>query len=292
MLVLQRTYCDAFQKGSTDLSFDYHLNVRSKKSVQVTFDKQVLDQKVNEQLQHKLTQLIDTTIGSLAVKPQDVTLVIDGGSSFCLPDNRLFRDFFPQQQVVELHRPFGLSRGLYAFDTQRRQWYLGKEQVEVESHDSPELGLVLCKVREELALREEVEALRLENMEEAGRKLGSFPKLGRKKKWKERFRPCRPHLYRSLMMTFPWHTQDTTLVGPWTNLPLRIAVMMRISRVGKRVSWNLKGSTRKSYGIPGAVVRVVRCFLDLHSVKVLAIQFLESDFWKPGSQGKNGCSLK
>ena len=229
--------------------------------MQVTFDKQVLDQKVNEQLQHKLTQLIDTTIGSLAVKPQDVTLVIDGGSSFCLPDNRLFRDFFPQQQVVELHRPFGLSRGLYAFDTQRRQWYLGKEQVEVESHDSPELGLVLCKVREELALREEVEALRLENMEEAGRKLGRFPKLGRKKKMEREVQTMQTSLIQVLNDDFPvahprynscWSldkptvedcSHDANQSGGQTSL-------LKFKRIYKEILWHSRRSSQGSQVLP------------------------------------------
>ena len=47
MFELKRTYCDAFQKGSTDLSFDYHVNVGSKEFVRVTFDKRVVEQKVN-----------------------------------------------------------------------------------------------------------------------------------------------------------------------------------------------------------------------------------------------------
>ena len=180
MWELKRSYCDAFRRGSTDLGFDYHVNVGSKKSVQGTFDKQVLDQKVNE-LERNLTRFIDTIIGRL-VKPQDVTLVIDGGSSFCLPDNRLFRDFFPQQ-VVELHLPSGTSRRINAFDTQRTHWFLGEEQIQVESYDSPDLGLVICKVREEVALREEVEAKGLEKiMEEVCRKLGTFPELDREEK--------------------------------------------------------------------------------------------------------------
>ena len=200
MLELRRTYCDAFQKGSTDLSLDYHVHVGSKKSVQVTFDKQVLEQKVNE-LERNLTRFIDTIIGRL-VKAQDVTLVIDGGSSFCLPDRRLFRDFFPQQ-VVELSRPSGLSGGINAFDTQRTQWFLGQERVQVESYDSSSLGLVLCKVREELALREEVEALRLEKMEEAGRKLGRFPELDREKKMEREVQTMQTSLIQVLNDDFP-----------------------------------------------------------------------------------------
>ncbi len=157
VLELKEAYCDAFQKGSTDFRFDYYIYQGYKRSVWVTVDTQVLDD-----LEHNLTQFIHTIVGR-PVKPQDVTLVIDGGSSICLPDRRLFRDFFPQQ-VVELHRPSGLKGGRNAFKTQRRQWFLGKEQVQVESHDSPDLGLVICKVREEVGLREEVEGLRLEKM--------------------------------------------------------------------------------------------------------------------------------
>ena len=170
---LKEAYCDAFQKGSTDFHFDYRVRFRleDKTSVRVTFDTQVLDQKVNE-LQNNMTHFIDTIVGR-PVKLQDVTLVIDEVSSFCLPDRRLFRDFFPQQ-VVELHRPSGLKGGRYAFETQRRQWFLGKEQVQVESHDSPDLGLVICKVREEVGLREELETLRLEKMQELDSKLGKL----------------------------------------------------------------------------------------------------------------------
>lgn len=182
MFNLEEACCDAFQKGSTvtDFRFDYLINyLGDKKPVWVTFDKKVLDQRVNE-LQDKLTEFIDPIVGRL-VKPQDVTLVIDGGSSFCLPDRRLFRDFFPQQ-VVELHNPPGLIGGLDAFDTQRRQWFRGKEQVQVESYDSPNLGLVLCKVREEVGLREQLERSRLEKMQEVDIKL----KLGKLRDQAER----------------------------------------------------------------------------------------------------------
>lgn len=262
MLQLQRTYCDAFQKGSTDLSLYYHVNVRSKKSVQVTFDKQVLDQKVNEQLQHKLTQLIDTTIGSLAVKPQDVTLVIDGGSSFCLPDNRLFRDFFPQQ-VVELHRPSGLSGGLDSFDTQRRQWFLGKEQVQVESYDSPELGLVLCKVREELALREEVEALRLEKMEEVGSKLGKLRSLKEREEESQRkIQTMQTSLLQVLKDDFPlahprynscWSLEKPTTddcrhdVNQSGGQPTSL---LKLTRIYKEILWHSRRSSQGSQVLP------------------------------------------
>lgn len=199
MLQLQLTYCDAFRRGSTDLRIDYHVKVGSKKSVWVTFDKQALDQKMKE-LEHNLTQFTKTIIGSLAVKPQDVTLLIDGGSSFCLPDKKLFRDFFPQQ-VVELRE--GTSRDINAFDTQRTQWFLGEEQVQVESYDSSSLGLVICKVREEVALREEVEALRREKMEEVDRKRGKFPELDGHEKMEREVQTMQTSLLQVLKDDFP-----------------------------------------------------------------------------------------
>lgn len=256
---LKRSYCDAFRRGSTDLSFDYHVNVGSKKPVWVTFDRQVLDQNVNE-LQENLTQFTKTIIGSLAVKPQDVTLIIDGGSSFCLPDRRLFRDFFPQQ-VVELHRPSGLSGGLNAFDTQRTQWFLGQERVQVESYDSSSLGLVLCKVREELALREEVEALRLEKMDEVGRKLGKFPELDREKKREREVQTMQTSLLQVLKDDFPlahprynscWSldkptvedcSHDANQSGGQTSL-------LKFKRIYKEILWHSRRSSQGSQVLP------------------------------------------
>ena len=271
MLELKRTYCDAFQKGSTDLSFDYHVNVGSKEFVRVTFDKQVVEQKVNE-LEHNVTQFTKTIIGSLAVKPQDVTLIIDGGSSFCLPDNRLFRDFFPQQ-VVELHRPSGLSGGLNAFDTQRRQWYLGNEQVEVESYDSPDLGLVLCKVREELALREEVEALRLENMEEAGRKLGRFPELGREEKMEREVQTMQTSLIQVLNDDFPlahprynscWSLEKPT-TDDCRHDAYQLGGPLKLTRIYTEILWHSRRSSQGSQVLP----RSLQCQGLSHSMVLL-----------------------
>jgi len=245
MLQLQLTYCDAFRRGSTDLRIDYHTNVGSKKSVRVTFDKQA-DQKVNE-LQDSLTEFIDTIIESLAVKPQDVTLLIDGGSSFCLPDRRLFRDFFPQQ-VVELSRPSG-TRGINAFDTQRTQWFLGEERVQVESYDSSSLGLALCKVREELALREEVEALRREKMEEVDSNLGKFRDLAERREDSER----------------KIHTMETSLIQVLNDdFPL--------AHPRFNSCWSLQKPTVEDCR------HDAKSFLDLHNVKaVLAIQWF---YWR------------
>ena len=273
MFELKRTYCDAFQKGSTDLSFDYHVNVGSKEFVRVTFDKQVVEQKVNE-LEHNVTQFTKTIIGSLAVKPQDVTLIIDGGSSFCLLDNRLFRDFFPQQ-VVELRRPSGLSGGLDSFDTQRRQWFLGEEQVQVESHDSPDLGLVLCKVREEVALREEVEALRREKMEEAGRKLGKFPELDREEKMEREVQTMQTSLLQVLKDDFPlahprynpcWSLEKPTVDdcrhdahqsgGPTS--------LLKLTRIYKEILWH----SRRSQGSQ-VLPRPLQCQGLSHSMVLL-----------------------
>ena len=278
MFELKRTYCDAFQKGSTDLSFDYyvnHVHVGSKKSVQVTFDKQVLEQKVNE-LERNLTRFIDTIIGRLAVKPQDVTLIIDGGSSFCLPDNRLFRDFFPQQ-VVELSRPSGLSGGLNAFDTQRRQRFLGEEQVEVESHDSPELGLVLCKVREELALREEVEALRREKMEEVDWKMGKLRSLKEREEDSERkIQTMQTSLLQVLKDDFPlahprynscWSLEKPTVedCSHDANQSGGQTSLLKFKKIYKEILWHSRRSSQGSQVLP----RPLQCQGLSHSMVLL-----------------------
>jgi len=275
MLELRRSYCDAFRRGSTDLSFDYHVNVGSKKFVWVTFDKQVLNQKVNE-LEHNLTQFTKTIIGSLAVKPQDVTLIIDGGSSFCLPDRRLFRDFFPQQ-VVELHRPSGLSGGLAAFDTQRAQWFLGEEQVQVESYDSPELGLVICKVREEVALREEVEALRREKMEEVDRKLGKIPELDGDEKMEREVQTVKTSLLQVLKDDFalahPRYNSCWSLEKPTTEDCRHDAnqsggqprSVLKFQRIYKEILWHSRRSSQGSQVLP----RPLQCQGLSHSMVLL-----------------------
>ena len=223
-----------------------------------------------------MTQFTKTIIGSLAVKPQDVTLIIDGGSSFCLPDNRLFRDFFPEQ-VVELHRPSGLSGGLDSFDTQRRQRFLGEEQVQVESHDSPDLGLVICKVREELALREEVEALRREKMEEVDRRLGKWRSLKEREEESQRkIQTMKTSLLQVLKDDFPlahprynscWSldkptvedcSHDANQSGGQTSL-------LKFTRIYKEILWHSRRSSQGSQVLP----RPLQCQGLSHSMVLL-----------------------
>mmetsp|Transcript_32125 Transcript_32125/g.73984 ORF Transcript_32125/g.73984 Transcript_32125/m.73984 type:complete len:559 (-) Transcript_32125:55-1731(-) len=152
----QKAYCAAFAKGVSDFSYRHQLENNRHRLVKVSLDKATLLNRTSE-LRANLTAFLESISARLGLSSvEDAAIVIQKGSylTLCLPDSATLSSIFkPQQIVVELDPPPTGRTGLDGFQFQRRIRFLGPKPAHVESFDFPAFGMVLCQVREGVALQ-------------------------------------------------------------------------------------------------------------------------------------------